>query len=140
MMRLACFSDWIVPLLGQGEVAAPQAGGAGPGSLLDMLGPFLIIGVIFYFLLIRPESKKRKERLAMIAAIKKGDKVMTNGGIIAKVYKVTDTELVLRIDADKDIKVHFSKNSILEVLDTGDGSGKSPSEDAVRQLEQQAKS
>ena len=136
MTRFDWQFDWIVPLLAQGEQAAPGQ----QGSLFDVLGPFAVIGVIFYFLLIRPESKRRKERLKMIEAVKKGDRVMTNGGIIAKVAKVSDSEIVLRIDADKDVKVHFSKNSILEVLDTGDGSAKNPSEDAVRQLEQQAKS
>ena len=136
MMRFDWQFDWIVPLLAEGEeVARGQQ-----GSLFDMLGPFAIIGVIFYFLLIRPESKRRKERLKMIDALKKGDRVLTNGGLIAKVAKVADGELILRIDADKDVKVHFSKNSILEVLDTGDGSVKNPSDDAVCQLEQQAKS
>jgi len=99
-----------------------------------------VVAAIFYLLVFRPEAKKRKQRQAMIEAVKKGDRVVTSGGIIGQVWRAEDAEIVLRIDKDKDIKVRFARNSIMEVLtDTSDTSG-SPSEESVREIEQKAKS
>lgn len=77
--------------------------------------PLIMIFVIFYFLLIRPQQKKMKEHQSMLAAIRRGDKVVTSGGIIGTVSKVTsDTELLLEI-ADN-VKVRVAKAMISEVL------------------------
>jgi preprotein translocase subunit YajC len=77
--------------------------------------PLIMIFVIFYFLLIRPQQKKMKQQQAMLAAIRRGDKVMTSGGLIGTVTKVTsDTELLVEI-ADN-VKVRVARAMISDVL------------------------
>ena len=84
------------------QQAAP-AGGAG-ASLAAQILPIVAIGFIFYFLLIRPQSKRMKEHRAMIEAVQRGDEIVTNGGLIGKVKKVTDEELTVTFGST-DMKV-----------------------------------
>ncbi|GLQ20237.1 preprotein translocase subunit YajC [Algimonas porphyrae] len=85
------------------QQAAP-AGGAGTavGGQILMLA---VIGLIFYFLLIRPQSQRMKKHRAMLEAIVRGDEVVTNGGLIGKVKKVTEDEVVVTLGANQDVKV-----------------------------------
>ena len=72
---------------------AQAAGGAsGGGSMLTQLMPLVLIFAVFYFLLIRPQQKKAKEHKAMISAVRRGDKVVTAGGIMGKITKVYDDD------------------------------------------------
>lgn len=93
--------------------AAPTAGSPGNGfiSFLPML---FFIGVI-YFLLIRPQQKRAKQHQALIASIKKGDKVVTNSGIIGTIAKVLNEQEVLVEIADK-VFVKFLKSTISTVV------------------------
>lgn len=85
------------------------------GSLfIDFILPMLLIFVLFWFLLIRPQTKRMKEHQAMLAAIQRGDKVMTNGGILGKVTKVTDEELTVEIA--QGTKVQIRKGMIADVI------------------------
>ena len=79
------------------------AGGASEG--FASLIPLILIMVIFYFLLIRPQQKKLKEHKAMVEATKKGDSVITAGGIIAKVTDVKDDTLTVEIADGVKVKV-----------------------------------
>lgn len=85
------------------QQAAP-AGGAGTavGGQILMLA---VIGLIFYFLLIRPQSQRMKKHRAMLEAIVRGDEVVTNGGLIGKVKKVTEDEVVVTLGTNQDVKV-----------------------------------
>ncbi len=77
--------------------------------------PLIMIFVIFYFLLIRPQQKKMKEHQSMLSAIRRGDRIVTNGGLIGLVNKVTsDSELLVEI-ADN-VKVRVARSMIAEVL------------------------
>ncbi len=77
--------------------------------------PLIMIFVIFYFLLIRPQQKKMKEHQSMLSAIRRGDRIITNGGLIGIVNKVTsDAELLVEI-ADN-VKVRVARGMIAEVL------------------------
>lgn len=67
--------------------------------------PLLLIFVVFYFLLIRPQQKKMKEHKAMLEAVRRGDRIVTNGGIIGLVTKVDDRELTLEIADNVRVKV-----------------------------------
>ena len=69
---------------------AQAAGGAGAGSAFSAFIPIILIFVVFYFLLIRPQQKRMKDHKAMLNAIRRGDRVVTNGGIIGTVTKVFD--------------------------------------------------
>ena len=98
---------------GNGEVPEAPSGGLGP---LGQFLPFILIGFIIWFLLIRPESRKRKQLQLKVSALKKGDEIITNGGIFGKVMKVSDKDLVVQIDKDKDVRIHLSKGMVLDVI------------------------
>ena len=80
-------------------------GAAGQQGGFTAFIPLILMFVIFYFLLIRPQQKKSKEHQAMISAIKKGDQVVTSGGIHGTVVKVDDTTVTLEIADKVSIKV-----------------------------------
>ena len=97
-------------------ISQAQAQAAEPiarNPLLELI-PFVFIFVIFYFLLIRPQQNARKKHLEMIAAVKKGDEVVTSGGIVGKVTKVVDDKEVLVEIADK-VSVKVVKATLSEV-------------------------
>lgn len=86
---------------GGGAAGAP---GGGP-SMFQSLFPLIIIFGIFYFLLIRPQQKKAKEHKAMLNSLKKGDRVITSGGIYGIIYSLTAESVVLIIAENVKIKV-----------------------------------
>jgi preprotein translocase subunit YajC len=92
---------------------APQGGGDG-GSMISTLLMFGVIIAIFYFMIIRPQSKRQKERQKMLEAMKKGDKVVTSGGIHGKIVAMEDKTVLLEI-ADN-VKVKVEKSAISAVV------------------------
>lgn len=91
--------------------AAPSAG----ASFFVQTIPLVLIFVIFWFLLIRPQQKRMKEHQAQIAAVKKGDRVVTGGGLIGKVTKVSDTEV--EIELAQGVRVAAVKSTLSQVVD-----------------------
>jgi preprotein translocase subunit YajC len=91
---------------------AEGIGGAGGGFLGSIL-PLVLMFAIFYFLLIRPQQKRGKQRNAMLAAVKKGDKVVTIGGIHATVLEIRDDILTVRIS--ENTKVQLDRSAINQV-------------------------
>jgi preprotein translocase subunit YajC len=87
------------------------------GSLFNGIVPFVLIIVVFYFVMIGPERKQRKKREAMLAAIKKGDKVLTTGGMFATVAAVNEDSITLQ--AADDVRLRFSRQAVAQVLDDG---------------------
>jgi preprotein translocase subunit YajC len=96
--------------------AYAQAGGAPAGFDLISLMPLVLIFVVFYFLLIRPQQKKMKSHREMIGAVKRGDKVLTAGGIIGTVVKLEESDDVLLVEIAKDIRVRVARSTISDVL------------------------
>lgn len=94
---------------------AQAAGGAGGGSAIASFLPLVLIFVIMYFLLIRPQQKKAKELRAMVDALRRGDQVLTQGGIIGKVTKVND-DGVLEVEIAEGVKVRILKHTIIQVM------------------------
>ena len=94
-----------------------QAGAAGSAStssgLVGSLLPFLLIIVIFYLFLIRPQNKKQKETQKMLDALKKGDKVITIGGIHGTVSSVKENTVIVKVDDD--CKLEFNRTAISSV-------------------------
>ena len=104
-------------LLGiQDAFAAPAAGHSSESlmSIVWMLAAFMII---FYFLLLRPQTKRAKEHRKLMESLAKGDEIITSGGIAGKIVKVTDNFIVLSIADNVDISVQ--KASIMTVLPKG---------------------
>lgn len=93
---------------------AQGAGGGGLGGIEGLL-PLVLIFVVFYFLLIRPQQKKAKQHREMIAALRRGDRIVTNGGLVGTISRiVNDGELMLEI-ADG-VKVRVMRSMIAESL------------------------
>jgi len=87
------------------SAASPQ--GSTTGTLIGF-APLLMIMVLFYFLMIRPQSQERKKREAMLAGIQRGDKVLTRGGIYGTVADIREQVLVLKINENSKIEVERS--------------------------------
>lgn len=99
-----------IVLMGQ-----PPQGGEGkqPGGLFGMLAPMVVIFAIFYFLLIRPQKKQQKKIQEMLGSLKKGDNVVTRGGIHGTVDGITDNMVTVTIA--KDCKVKMNRDAILHI-------------------------
>jgi preprotein translocase subunit YajC len=104
-------------------VSPAYAQGTAPGSqgLFEFLLPIALIFVVFYFLLIRPQQKKAKDHRALVEAVRRGDKVVTAGGLVGKVIKVTEAEgemarVTLEIDAAKGVRVEAVRSTLADVL------------------------
>lgn len=102
---------WITPAFAQG------AGAPGGADMIVSMLPIVAIVAIFYFLLIRPQSKRAKEHKAMLEAVRRGDKIVSNGGLMGTVTKVDDD--VLTVEIAKDIKVQVVRGMIAEVRSKG---------------------
>ena len=88
------------------EAWAQAAGGSAGGlEMITSFAPFILIFVVMWFLLIRPQQKKQKEHRAMVAALKRGDRVVTNGGIYGQVSHVADDHLMVEIADGVKIKI-----------------------------------
>jgi preprotein translocase subunit YajC len=93
------------------QAAPAQGGGA---SFIIMMVVFI---AIFYFILIRPQSKQAKEHKAMIESLSKGDEIVTNGGILGRINKIGDNFISLEIAEDLEIKIQ--KHAVSAVLPKG---------------------
>ena len=109
-----------VPLFAEGEKKAQPGFSFGNPMIMMMLFMFLII----WFLMIRPEQRKQKERQKMMQNLKKGDKVMTAAGMYGMVGNVKDTTVMVKI-ADNNTVVEFAKSAITSVV-SSDGADKTP--------------
>ena len=81
-----------------------------PNILVSMF-PLILMFVIFYFLLIRPQQKKQKDHEVMLKGLKKGDRVVTSGGIIGNVIGVDENQVVLKVGEDG-VKLEFERSAI----------------------------
>ena len=93
------------------STAFAQDAAAQTGSALDMFIPMLLVLAVFYFLLFRPQQKKQKEHQAMQAGIRRGDKIVTAGGIMGTVSKVVD-DAILQVEIAEGVKVRVQKASV----------------------------
>lgn len=90
--------------IAEAMAADPAAGAQQPGGLTSFL-PLIILFAVFYFLLIRPQSKRAKEHKKMVADLAKGDEVVTNGGILGSITEIDDNYVTLKIADGVEIKV-----------------------------------
>jgi preprotein translocase subunit YajC len=93
--------------------AGAPAGPSGMDAVIQLIGPFLIIIPIIYFLIIRPQQRMRKSHDDMLTAIAKGDTIVTAGGLIGKVKGVADDEL--RVELAPNVEVRLRRGSVAEV-------------------------
>lgn len=93
--------------------AYAQASGASSGSDIMTFLPMILIVVVFYFLLIRPQQKRAKETKAMLQALQKGDEVVTAGGVVGKITKLSDAYANIEIADNVEVTVQRSAISLL---------------------------
>lgn len=102
-----------------------------PGILATPLPAFVLVFVIFYFLLIRPQQKKAKEHRAMLDKLKKNDEVLTSGGIYGKVVSLNDKDSTVTLEVAPNVRIKASRSHISAVVKVEKGekvSGKEVSE------------
>ena len=110
--------------------AFAQAGAAAPGGQFMPIVMMVVFVVIFYFLLIRPQQNKQKQQREMLAGVKRGDRVVTGGGIIGLVTKVIgDNEL--QVELAEGVRVRIIKQTITDIITRGESvrGGKEADED-----------
>jgi preprotein translocase subunit YajC len=95
---------------------AAAAGGDMSSSLMSML-PLVLMFVVLYFVMIRPQMKKQKEHRAMIEAVAKGDEVVTAGGVLGKINKVGENYLGLEVS--NGVEIQIQRSAVVQVLPKG---------------------
>ncbi len=104
--------------------AYAQSAGSTEQQLLGFL-PIILMFVVLYFLMIRPQMKRAKEHRTMLEALKKGDEVITSGGVVGRITKVTDSYVTLEVarsaesKGDGAIEMNFQKSSVQTLLPNG---------------------
>ncbi len=96
------------------STAYAQSAGGGGGDIIGLMFPLLMIVVIFWLLVWRPQRKRMTEHQDMVKALRRGDSVVTSGGIIGKVAKVVDDNEVM-VDVAESVRLRIQKNAIVEV-------------------------
>lgn len=99
--------------------AYAQAGGSAGGDIISLIAPIVMIMAIFWFLILRPQQKRMKEHQAMITNVRRGDTIVTAGGIVGKVNKVVDDTEIL-VDTGEGAKLRMVKSAITEVRVKGE--------------------
>jgi len=92
---------------------APQGGGEGGGSMVSTLIMFAAIFAIFYFMIIRPQQKRQKEKEKMLGQMKKGDKILTGGGIHGTIAGMDDKTVL--VEVANNVKIKFERSAITAV-------------------------
>ena len=96
--------------------AYAQSGAAPQGGLMSFL-PLIIIFIIFWFMLIRPQMKRAKQHREMVAALAKGDEVVTNGGLLGKITKVSESFVTLELA--ENVKIKLQRQAVANVMPKG---------------------
>ncbi len=92
----------------------PSAGQATPGGGIGFFVPFIFIFIIMYFVMFRPQKKRQEQQQKLIASLKTGDRVVTNGGIHGLISNVKDTTVIVKV-ADN-VKIEMEKSAVTAVL------------------------
>jgi preprotein translocase subunit YajC len=117
-------SSFLPLMLGMPEASGAGGAGGGGTQLVTMLVTFGLIIVVFYFLVIRPQNKKQKDAKKMLEGIRRGDRVVTIGGLHGTVESVKDDGVVL-LKVYDNVKLKFNKSAVATVVERKDDSGDS---------------
>lgn len=97
--------------------AGAMSGGAGQQSnpIMSLL-PFLLIIVVMYFLMIRPQAKKQKEKQKMLQDLQPGDEILTIGGVYGRIESVREKDGILVVKIAKDVKIHITRSAVADKI------------------------
>ncbi len=98
---------------------AQTAGGAQQGGGMEMLIMLAVFGLIFYFLLYRPQAKRVKEHKNLVASLSKGDEVLTQGGLVGRITKVSDEKDFIEVSLNEGNNIVVQKSAVTAVLPKG---------------------
>lgn len=104
----------------QNSESTPEAPPAIESGLTSLV-PMVLIFVVFYFLLIRPQEKKRRAQETLVAGVKKGEEVLTNAGIYGVVTKINDSDNTITLRIANDVEIKMQKNSIADIVSRNKG-------------------
>jgi preprotein translocase subunit YajC len=96
--------------------AMGSQGGQDGGSFMGMILPFALIFLVVYFLMIRPQAKKQKDRQKMLDVIEKGDKVVTIGGVHGRIMGFKNDDKIVIIKVDENVKLDIDRTAISNVI------------------------
>jgi preprotein translocase subunit YajC len=100
----------------QNSETMPESPSAIETGWMTNLIPMVLIFCVFYFLLIRPQEKRRREQENLVNGVKKGEEVLTNSGIFGVVTKINDSDNIIHIQVAKDLEIKILKNSIADIV------------------------
>lgn len=95
---------------------AQDAAAAGAAGIVMQLAPLILIFVVFYFLLIRPQQKRAKEHRTMLTALKRGDRIITAGGLIGSVTRVKDGSDEVEVELAPNVRVNVVRSTIASLV------------------------
>ena len=115
-IKIAHFANWDPPVfISVAHAQTPAAGG--PESTLLSLLPLVLMFVVLYFIMIRPQMKKQKEHKAMIEALAKGDEVVIAGGLMGRIAKLGDS--YLHVEVASGVELQVQRGAVIQVLPKG---------------------
>ena len=114
------------------EALAQTAGTAAPASPLGDIGffvPLILVFIVMWFFMIRPQQKKQKAHQAMIRAAKRGDRIVTSGGIVGTITKANDADNDLEVEIAKDVKIRVMRHAISDIVNRNPEAAKTVAKD-----------
>jgi preprotein translocase subunit YajC len=110
---------FITPAFAQGSIGSLFSGAGEGGGMVMQLLPFILIFVIMYFLILRPQQKRVKTHQELVKNVRRGDTVVTNGGLVGKITKVVDDEQI-EIEIADDVRIRQIRSMITDVRAKGE--------------------
>jgi len=101
------------------EALAQTAGAAAPASPMGDIGffvPLILVFIVMWFFMIRPQQKKQKEHQAMVRAAKRGDRIVTSGGIIGQISKANEADNDVEVEIASGVKIRVMRHAIADIL------------------------
>lgn len=117
------------------EALAQTAGAAAPASPLGDIGffvPLILVFVVMWFFMIRPQQKKQKDHQAMIRAAKRGDRIVTSGGILGVITKANDTDNDVEVEIAKDVKIRVVRSAISDIVNRNPEAAKTVAKETAK--------
>jgi preprotein translocase subunit YajC len=114
------------------EALAQTAGTAAPAAGGDMFGlfvPLILVFIVMWFFMIRPQQKKQKEHQAMVRAAKRGDRIVTSGGIIGQISKANEADNDVEVEIASGVKIRVMRHAIADILNRNAEAAKTVTKD-----------